>query len=86
MTDSDFTCHLGKVADWYRAVLTELYPAGPDRDAKVLLFGRDDKSGLAQDLAPAVGAAVVQWARVVLVLPDAEGDAGRAGWQPSGLR
>ncbi|MEH0407378.1 hypothetical protein ACFY7V_33965 [[Kitasatospora] papulosa] len=35
----------------------------------------------AEDPSPAVGAAAVQRARAVLVLAEAERDAGRPGWQ-----
>ncbi|MFD4320451.1 hypothetical protein [Streptomyces sp. NPDC058548] len=83
MTDYDFTRHLGAIAAWYRAVLTDLYPAGPDRDAKVLLLNHYEEFArlAAQDPSPAVGAAAVQWARTVLVLADAERDSGRPGWR-----
>ncbi|MFG3042209.1 hypothetical protein ACGFYZ_35460 [Streptomyces sp. NPDC048330] len=84
MTTYDFTRHLGEKAAWYRVVLCDRYPAGPDRDARVLLLDHfDEFARLAgQDPSPAVGAAAVQWARVVLVLADAERDAGRSGWRP----
>ncbi|MFD7574398.1 hypothetical protein ACFV6U_28400 [Streptomyces sp. NPDC059810] len=55
----------------------------PDRDAKGLLLAHCDEFArlAAQDPSPTVGAATVQWARAVLVLADAERDAGRPGWQ-----
>ncbi|MFI8916499.1 hypothetical protein ACIGW4_33475 [Streptomyces sp. NPDC053513] len=62
MTTYDFTRQAGEIAAWYLAVLADLYPAGPDRDAKVLLLAHFDEFArlAAQNPSPAVGAAAVQ--------------------------
>ncbi|MFJ8314037.1 MULTISPECIES: hypothetical protein [unclassified Streptomyces] len=80
----DFTRHMEEIAAWYRAILTDVYPDGPDRDAKeVVLDQRDEFTRLAtDDVAPAVGAAAVQWNRAVLILAEAERELGRPGWRP----
>ncbi|WP_345282614.1 hypothetical protein [Streptomyces gulbargensis] len=38
MAAYDFTRRLEAIAAWYGDVLTDLYPAGPDRDVKQLLL------------------------------------------------
>ncbi|MFI6689775.1 hypothetical protein [Streptomyces sp. NPDC050485] len=45
----DFARHMEEIAAWYRAILTGLYPDGPDRDAKeVVLIHRDQFARLAE--------------------------------------
>ncbi|MFE1500338.1 hypothetical protein ACFW89_35390, partial [Streptomyces albidoflavus] len=80
----DFTRHMDEIATWYHSVLSDLYPAGPDRDAKRLLLAHHQEFATlaANDPSPTIGAAAVQWARAIVVLADAERDLGRPGWQP----
>ncbi|AJC61935.1 hypothetical protein [Streptomyces sp. 769] len=81
---TDFTRHMAEITVWYQALLTGLYPDGPDRQAKELIVDhRNEFAELAAtDASPAVGVAAVQWNRAVLILADAERDLGRPGWRP----
>lgn len=81
--DYDFTRRMDEIAVWYGSILTDLYPDGPDRAAKELVVSHRDRFAklAAEDAAPAVGVAAVQWNRAVLVLAEAERDLGRPGWQ-----
>ncbi|MFJ4768446.1 hypothetical protein ACIP88_04910 [Streptomyces uncialis] len=80
----DFVRYMDDIAAWYQDVLTTHYPDGPDKDAKeAILACRDQFARLAsEDPSPAAGAASVQWARVVVMLADAEQELGRPGWRP----
>ncbi|MET8826058.1 hypothetical protein ABZX40_13380 [Streptomyces sp. NPDC004610] len=79
----DHALHLRQITDWYEQVLQQHYPAGPDRGAKELILAthRRVTADAIADPTPVTQAAAVQWARAVLILADAEHDAGRPGWR-----
>ncbi|MEU3754197.1 hypothetical protein AB0H17_15745 [Streptomyces olivoreticuli] len=75
---------MDEIAAWDQAILTDRYPAGPDREAKDLILTYRNRVAkiAAQDAAPSAGvAAAVQWNRTVLILADAERASGRSGWR-----
>lgn len=83
MASYDFTTHLTAITHWYTTILAT-YPAGPDREAKKLLLVYRDRFAqrAAEDPAPEAGVAATQWNRMMLILAEAEREAGRPGWQP----
>ncbi|MFJ2515588.1 hypothetical protein ACIPEL_36225 [Streptomyces griseoviridis] len=79
---TDMTTRLHQIAAWYGDALQER-PDGPDRDALETLLSSWQLAAdrAATDPAPAVGVAFVQWARVLLILAEAEREHGRNGWR-----
>ncbi|MEU7323430.1 hypothetical protein ABZ682_23190 [Streptomyces griseoviridis] len=80
---ADMTTRLHQIADWYGVVLQER-PAGPDREALEVLLSSWQAAAdrAASDPSRAVGVAFVQWARVLLIIAEAERERGQSGWQP----
>ncbi|MEU7322723.1 hypothetical protein AB0465_40760 [Streptomyces griseoviridis] len=79
----DMTTRLHQIAAWYGDALLER-PAGPDREALGALLSSWQAAAdrATTDPSPAAGVAFVQWARVLLILAEAERERGRTGWRP----
>lgn len=79
MTDDEMV--LVEIAAWYRGVLGS-YPEGPDREAKALLLDLAERAVAGSAKARWRRRAVAsEWARVLLILAEAEREAGWPGWR-----
>jgi hypothetical protein len=80
----DYVQHMEDLAAWYRHIVDDLYPPGPDQGAKSIILDERDRAAerARTDPSPAAGVAAVQWNRATIFLADAERDAGRPGWRP----